>query len=280
MRRSYSLPIAGIPSKVYRDFVLIPICPFADSFVFDPEDLPLLTRIASFRVYSHRPLFAIQTAFSTSLLPSSPFTSWLMMCSDRLIFNRRLIHINGNKHDYRRGNVRVSSPSSSVLRSHRRAENKVLPAIVVPRLPPPLIPVSSRSEISEASYLDTFRRRFPFKETPTDLRLIETALALPAPDEGWPVPACPDPRPRPMFGVCPPPQYPSTRTPRRRKSDRPAETHIPTADPLPPAAPAVILPEDGKPCDHPGCLSHLTHPCEGCGRIGGMMAPPTEEVTL
>ena len=26
---------------------------------------------------------------------------------------------------------------------------------------------------------------------------------------------------------------------------------------------------DGVPCDHPGCLSHITHPCEVCGRIGG-----------
>lgn len=25
----------------------------------------------------------------------------------------------------------------------------------------------------------------------------------------------------------------------------------------------------GQPCDHPGCLSHQSHPCEGCGRIGG-----------
>ena len=25
----------------------------------------------------------------------------------------------------------------------------------------------------------------------------------------------------------------------------------------------------GEPCGHPGCLSHITHPCEGCGRIGG-----------
>lgn len=24
-----------------------------------------------------------------------------------------------------------------------------------------------------------------------------------------------------------------------------------------------------EPCDHPGCLNHVTHPCEGCGRIGG-----------
>lgn len=26
---------------------------------------------------------------------------------------------------------------------------------------------------------------------------------------------------------------------------------------------------DGEPCRHPGCLSHCSHPCEGCGRIGG-----------
>jgi hypothetical protein len=25
-----------------------------------------------------------------------------------------------------------------------------------------------------------------------------------------------------------------------------------------------------KPCEHPGCLNHIFHPCEGCGRIGGM----------
>lgn len=28
-------------------------------------------------------------------------------------------------------------------------------------------------------------------------------------------------------------------------------------------------PRDGEPCEHPGCLSHRTHPCEGCGRIAG-----------
>lgn len=27
--------------------------------------------------------------------------------------------------------------------------------------------------------------------------------------------------------------------------------------------------EEGVPCPHKGCLNHLTHPCEGCGRIGG-----------
>ena len=26
---------------------------------------------------------------------------------------------------------------------------------------------------------------------------------------------------------------------------------------------------DGVACSHPGCLSHVTHPCEGCGRIAG-----------
>lgn len=25
-----------------------------------------------------------------------------------------------------------------------------------------------------------------------------------------------------------------------------------------------------EPCNHRGCLSHVTHPCEGCGRIAGM----------
>ena len=27
--------------------------------------------------------------------------------------------------------------------------------------------------------------------------------------------------------------------------------------------------ESGKPCGHSGCLSHVTKPCEGCGRING-----------
>lgn len=26
---------------------------------------------------------------------------------------------------------------------------------------------------------------------------------------------------------------------------------------------------DGVACSHPGCLSHVSHPCDGCGRIGG-----------
>ncbi len=28
--------------------------------------------------------------------------------------------------------------------------------------------------------------------------------------------------------------------------------------------------ESGEPCEHKGCLSHQSHPCEGCGRIGGL----------
>ena len=27
--------------------------------------------------------------------------------------------------------------------------------------------------------------------------------------------------------------------------------------------------KDGEACDHPGCLSHVSHPCEGCGRRSG-----------
>ena len=26
---------------------------------------------------------------------------------------------------------------------------------------------------------------------------------------------------------------------------------------------------DGEPCSHKGCLSHISHPCQGCGRIAG-----------
>lgn len=31
----------------------------------------------------------------------------------------------------------------------------------------------------------------------------------------------------------------------------------------------VVVYEDGQPCNHKGCLNHITHPCEGCGRIAG-----------
>ncbi len=29
----------------------------------------------------------------------------------------------------------------------------------------------------------------------------------------------------------------------------------------------------GEPCSHPGCLSHRSHPCEGCGRVAGVPVP-------
>lgn len=27
--------------------------------------------------------------------------------------------------------------------------------------------------------------------------------------------------------------------------------------------------KDGEPCWHKGCLNHISHPCEKCGRIAG-----------
>ncbi|MCK5021466.1 MAG: hypothetical protein KAS32_30925 [Candidatus Peribacteraceae bacterium] len=32
--------------------------------------------------------------------------------------------------------------------------------------------------------------------------------------------------------------------------------------------------KDGVPCDHPGCLHHVSSPCEGCGRNGGKARKP------
>jgi hypothetical protein len=32
---------------------------------------------------------------------------------------------------------------------------------------------------------------------------------------------------------------------------------------------SAVCAAPGEPCDHPGCLSHVSHPCEGCGRVGG-----------
>ena len=29
----------------------------------------------------------------------------------------------------------------------------------------------------------------------------------------------------------------------------------------------TVIYKDGEPCKHKGCQSHLTHCCEGCGRI-------------
>ena len=33
---------------------------------------------------------------------------------------------------------------------------------------------------------------------------------------------------------------------------------------------------DGYPCNHPGCLSHISHPCEGCGRTAGLRSSSAE----
>ena len=36
-----------------------------------------------------------------------------------------------------------------------------------------------------------------------------------------------------------------------------------------------------EPCDHPGCMHHVTHPCEGCGRQWGQKNYTiTEALTL
>ena len=35
---------------------------------------------------------------------------------------------------------------------------------------------------------------------------------------------------------------------------------------------------DGEPCDHPGCLQHVSHPCEGCGRIAGIASVVISQV--
>jgi len=39
--------------------------------------------------------------------------------------------------------------------------------------------------------------------------------------------------------------------------------------------------EPGEPCGHPGCANHISHPCEGCGRIAaGMSEEPKKEAVL
>lgn len=43
--------------------------------------------------------------------------------------------------------------------------------------------------------------------------------------------------------------------------------------------------DNGQPCKHRGCLSHISHPCEGCGRISGkgivcMSDDSIEEITI
>lgn len=38
--------------------------------------------------------------------------------------------------------------------------------------------------------------------------------------------------------------------------------------------------KDGAPCSHPGCLHHVSHPCEGCGRVAGRRKPKTTRELL
>lgn len=35
--------------------------------------------------------------------------------------------------------------------------------------------------------------------------------------------------------------------------------------------------KDGQPCSHPGRLNHVTHPCEGCGRMAGRALKETAQ---
>lgn len=45
------------------------------------------------------------------------------------------------------------------------------------------------------------------------------------------------------------------------------DEHIESEDPTQYRLYETLRPDE--PCDHPGCLSHVTHPCEGCGRTAG-----------
>lgn len=36
-----------------------------------------------------------------------------------------------------------------------------------------------------------------------------------------------------------------------------------------PAGYRIKILNENQPCSHTGCLHHISHPCEGCGRIGG-----------
>lgn len=47
-------------------------------------------------------------------------------------------------------------------------------------------------------------------------------------------------------------------------------------EPRLPVDPKRDIPPPGVPCRHRGCLGHISHPCEVCGRIGGI---PRERLT-
>ena len=37
--------------------------------------------------------------------------------------------------------------------------------------------------------------------------------------------------------------------------------------------------KDGEPCNHKGCLNHVTHPCDGCGRRGAGLIKQAQDST-
>lgn len=42
----------------------------------------------------------------------------------------------------------------------------------------------------------------------------------------------------------------------------------------------MLIEDSFEPCDHPGCKSHVSHPCEGCGRQWGTILEKPEIVVL
>jgi len=50
---------------------------------------------------------------------------------------------------------------------------------------------------------------------------------------------------------------------------------MPDSTPLDPKAIAAKLYAPNEPCSHRGCLSHFSHPCDGCGRIAGRYPEPS-----
>lgn len=59
---------------------------------------------------------------------------------------------------------------------------------------------------------------------------------------------------------------------------KPDAIFLADSDPAGKPADTSRLLKDGEPCWHPGCLHHVTHPCEGCGRTAGVGSfQPTAE---
>lgn len=40
---------------------------------------------------------------------------------------------------------------------------------------------------------------------------------------------------------------------------------------------SIITQAKARPCGHPGCLNHVSHPCEGCGRVAGRDSEKSQE---